>query len=242
MPSPHITAHRLLTIAAIALLIVVPGSALAKKGKKRDKKDEGIMEVGIESIDDFFADVSRIDRNLNGANRLLEAARGDLNSALGLKKRTTLPKAIAELDARADGKLKLVMKGKVPTLSASEAVPSDVTAGIDAVNGFTHKMQRSIMKLADAPVAAASLAKKSRTLPQKTKDEIAEGNLLDHIFKGPKAIKAVNHNVGITKKLPSKTDKTVTRLDRINRSIVTEFGEGKQPAKGGPRERTKKRR
>jgi len=237
MPSPHVTARRLLAIAAIALLVATPGAALAKKGKKKDKKNEGIMEVGIESIDDFFADVSRIDRNLNGANRLLEAARGDLNSALGLKKRTTLPKAIAELDARADGKLNLVMKGKVPTLSASEAVPSDVTAGIDAVNGFTSKMQRSIVKLADAPVAAASLAKKSRTLPQKTKDEIAEGNLLDHIFKGPKAIKAVNHNMGITKKLPSKTDKTVTRLDRINRSIVTEFGDGKQPAKGGTRKR-----
>jgi hypothetical protein len=93
-------------------------------------------------------------------------------------------------------------------------------------------MHRSMLNLADAPAAAASLAQKSRTLPQKTRDELAEGNVLDHLFKGPKALKAVNHNMGITKKLPSKTDKTVTRLDRINRSIIDEFGDGAGPSRG----------
>ncbi len=228
MPLVSSRTARTLTVALLAFTLVAPGSAFAKKGKKK-KSDDGIWEVGVASIDDFFSDVDSIDRSLDKANRLLDGARTDLNSALGLNKKTTIPKALAELDARADGKLKLVMKGKVPTLAASDAVPTDVTAGIDAVNGFTNKMHRSITALADAPAAAASLAKKSKALPEQTREEL-EGNLLASLFKAPKALKAVNHNVGITRKLPSKTDKTVTRLDRINRSVIDEFG-GAMPGK-----------
>ncbi len=234
-PPPFLRSwRRLAAIGALALLVAAPGSAHAKK---KDKDDDGIWQVGFETIDSFFADVDKLNRDLDAANRLLDGAKTDLNSALGLRKRTTLPKALAELNTRAEGKLGVVMKGKVPTLAASDAVPTDVQAGIDAVNGFTKKMERSMTRLADAPATASSLVKKSRTLPDDVKAEIAAGNLIDNIIKGPKAVKAVNHNVGVTKALPGKADKTVTRLDSINRSILTEFtpvgGGGKAPpAKG----------
>lgn len=210
---------------AVVAALLWPGMAMAKSSKK---SDAGIWEVGIDSVDAVFADVGRIDSRLNSARKLLKGARGDLNTALGLKSKTTLPKALAELNKRANGKIKVVKKGKTPTLAASDAVPTDVKRGIDAVNGFTGDITQSLADLADASKTAVALTRKAKDLPSAVRKDLAKGSVIDKAIAGPKMLKAVNHNMSITKALPKKTDRVVGRLNNIQSSVVTEFTPAKR--------------
>jgi hypothetical protein len=209
-------------LLALGLAFATP--ALAKKGDD----DEGIIKTGIVSFDRVFNDVASIDRRLSNAQAMLGDARVNLNTALGLKEGTPLKKGFAELKERADGKVDLVMKGAIPTLEAKEAVPSDVTKGIDAVNGFTGNLVASLNDLAAVPGDARNLVQKTKTFPASLQKELQGGNLIDQLVAGPKVAKALTHNLGVTKALPTKADRVVGRMNSLQTTVVSEFTPAKR--------------
>jgi len=204
----------------LAVALTAPGPALAKK--KGKGKNNGIQITGIESFDDVFADVKSMDKRLTSANKLLGNAKKELNTALGLKEGTPLKDGIAELRTRADGKIGLGMKGKIPTLEATDAVPTDVQTGIDAVNQLNSDLVTSIEDLLQVSKDIQSVVKKSKAFPSQVSKEF-DGGLLEKIFKMPKAAKATVHNLGITKELPGKTKKVLTRMQDIEKTVRGEF-------------------
>jgi hypothetical protein len=206
---------------AVVVMLAVPGMAFAKSKKKKD--DDGIWDTGIKSMDVVFKDVANIDRRLDSARAMLGSARGDLNTALGLNSKTTLPKAMAELNKRAGGKLKIATTGNVPKLSASDAVPSDVQKGIDAVNGFSGDLARSIADLSSASQSAVALTRKTKDFPKNVKAELAKEDIISQVIGAPKAVKAVSHNLTVTKALPGKADKVVGRMNNIQSAMISEF-------------------
>jgi len=222
----------------LLLAVALVGAAPAHAKKKKKGKDDGIQITGIEAFDSVFGDVASIDKRLTNASKVLSSAKKELNTALGLKDGTPLKKAITELKGRADGKVGLAMKGKVPTLEATDAVPTDVQTGIDAVNQMNSDLVTSIEDLVQVTKDVQSIVKKSKSFPNDIKKEFAGTSILDKIFKMPKAAKATMHNLGITKELPGKTDKVLGRMQDIEKTVRGEFvplkDGGGAPKRGGP--------
>jgi len=220
----------------LAMTLVGAGPALAKK--KGKGKDDGIQMTGVEAFDDVFRDVRSIDRRLSNASDVLSNAKGELTTALGLKKGTPLKKAIGELNERADGKVGLAMKGKVPTLEATDAVPTDVQTGIDAVNQMNSDIITSIEDLVQVGKDLDSIMKKSKKFPNQIQKEFEGEGLFDKIFKMPKAAKTTMHNLGVTKELPGKTERVLSRMQDIEQTVRKEFvpvdkGKGGGVGRGG---------
>lgn len=213
---------------ALALTLAFAPAAHAKK--KDDKPEEGIWEVGIQTFDRVFSDVAAIDRKLTNAQTMLSDAKTQLNTALGIKNNTPIRKGLAELQERAGGKVSLAMTGKIPTLKANEAVPSDVQKGIDAVNGLSSNLVGSIEALASTPADVKALIAKSKTFPADLQKELKEGSIVDKIVAGPKAVKAVSHNMKVTKDLAPKSERVVSRMNAIQSTLTTEFVPKKSPA------------
>jgi hypothetical protein len=125
--------------ATLALSLMLAAPALAAKDKdKKDKAEERptIELCGLASFDEVFTKVAAIDEQLAAARQLLTTANRDLNTALELEKGTPLQDGLADLKAEAEGKLTVAMEGTVPKLQAKNAVPANLQAAIDAVNGM----------------------------------------------------------------------------------------------------------
>src|SRR5690349_9929144 len=151
--------------ATLALMLVLAGPAFAKdkdKGEKAGKsgpEERPVIEMtGLASFDEVFTRVAAIDEQLATAKKMLTSANIDLNAALGLANGTPIKDGLADLQAKADGKLSVAMEGTMPKLSATDAVPANVQSAIDAVNGMVTGITGSIAALETIPAEAAALA------------------------------------------------------------------------------------
>ena len=195
-----------------------------KKSKKKGKKKVGnIQMTGLKSIDGFFGDARSIDRRLDAAQKARRDGRTSIATAMGLPKSASLGDAIAELDRKTKGKLSIVMNGAVPEITPAGMMPSDVRAGLDAVNGAMNGYVDAITNLKGVPEEAASLIKKAQDMPEKVKAEFIPFS----IVKLPdqlKAVKKVRNNIEVTLSLPRRSTKVVKGLNDDLTMIVNTFG------------------
>lgn len=220
--------RRLLATLMVALLALglSSGDAWAKKNKKGKKKSEPTVQLtGIAAFDDVFSRVKEIDHRLSSAEQLLATARKDLNDALGLKRDTPLKTGLADLKSKANGKVKVVMKGKQPKLEPSDAVPQNVSNALDAVNRMTDGIVQSLDDLSGIPAEAKSLIAETKSFPDKLKTEL-KADPLSGIMKGPKVLKTLKGNATVTAGLPDRSTKVVKRMNNMVTLVRGEFPVG----------------
>jgi len=203
---------RIATIALLAGLVVSP-TADAKKDKGGDDaasaEESGgeaeaveIVDTGIAAFDDVFGEVRNIHETLDRASQQLADANSGIATALGLSADTPLATALADLKEKAAGNIEVAMDGTVPSLKASDAVPENVQAGIDAVNSAITNVTATVSDLAALPDQVKGLVEKSKAMPAQLKDpSIISGVPKSDLLKIPKQLK------GNTKALTATPDK-----------------------------------
>lgn len=216
------------------------GKKKGKSGKdKKRKKKDGVQETGIKSFDRVFKEVGDIDTRLASAESELRLGRQNLNTALGLPKGTPFADALADLQNKAEGKLRLgVSNGAVPKLEPTDAVPSNVQAAVDGFNGFTANLTSSITDVSHLSSDITRLVDATAHMPENLVAEFSKSSggvsIIEKLFVLPKAVKATGHNIkivtGLDDRVTSLSHRMTDLVDLVNDSFAPMPGKG---GKGG---------
>lgn len=199
--------------------------AFARKHRK-GRNHDAIALTGIQSFDRVFARVGEIDRLLASAESELRTGKRNLNAALELKRGTPLTQGLAELQHRAKGKLGRAMDGRVPKLHATDAVPSNVSNAVDAVNGLAENLTASLADVQALAPEIERLVNDAQKLPDRLKAEFTRTNgagLVDLVLKLPKTTKALTHDLEITTGLADRTTALTARMTEVLGVLNKEF-------------------
>ncbi len=231
MPSPATRPGLRLLALPLSMLLLLGASsdALAKgkkKGTKGKKKSSAKVELtGIPSVDKVFKQLKQLDGTVNSALKHRTKTHKNINTALGLKN-ATLPQALNHIKSEAKGKVRISMQGRTPHLEATDALPPDILAGIEAINSGMKHYGKALQEVAKIPKQSKALAQKIKAAPKDIKSEFLSNPTL--AFKVPKGLKITKTNLGIAKSLPGRSKKVVKGINTDTKLIVTTFG-GKWP-------------
>jgi hypothetical protein len=207
---------------ALALATLLMSEAHAGKKDSKGKADPPTIEMtGLKSFDKVFSEFQDIDTKIGNAEQAMKVAKRKLNEALELEKGTPLKDGIADLKTQADGKVKVAMKGKQPTLAASDAVPENVSNAIDAVNAMTEQLTTAIEELATVPEDIKRLSEASADFPSSLKDELSKSGA--KVTEAPKILKTLKGNVAATGQLPERSGKVATRAGNMVKMVAETF-------------------
>jgi hypothetical protein len=202
-------------------LAVAPSIAEAKpsKGAAAAESLPVIQPTGIPEFDEVFLKAKAIHDTLDAQDAELKTARTALTTALGVAEDAPIATALADLKTKANGKLKLVMKGKTPRLEASDAVPENVQTAIAAVNTLLDAGEKSI----DASVGLVDQAKQLATacagFPAKLPSVIQDPSKL------LSAGKLVKDDVKATAATPDRVDRLMKSTEAIFTDLKGAFAE-----------------
>lgn len=221
--SPRRKAHRWLALPIAALLVLGGASDAHAKGKKKKGKKKGAAKVeltGIPSVDKVFKQLKKLDNTVSKAAKHRNKVHKSINTALGLKN-ASFAQALAHLKTESKGKVRVTMQGSVPQLKATDALPDNIVAGIEAINtGFKHYPQ-AIKEIAKIPKQTKTLTKKIKAAPQEIKSEFLSNPTL--AFKVPKGLKSTKNNLGIAKTLPKRSKTVVKGMNSDTKLVVNTF-------------------
>jgi hypothetical protein len=145
----------LATVAALGM----PGDAVAKKSKKKGKTT--VQLTGVKSLDKVFKPLKKLDKSITKAQKARRKGAASINTALGLQKGTSLQAAMKHLQREAKGKVRVTMSGGMPQLKASDALPTNIKAGVEACNTVLKSYATATKSLAKAPKQAQKLVKQA---------------------------------------------------------------------------------
>lgn len=215
------------------------GKNANKKGKadKPRKKKDGIQVTGIKSFDRVFKEVGDIDRRLSHAENQLRSGRQNLNAALGLPKGTPFADALADLQNKAEGNLRLGLSGGgIPKLEATDAVPSNVQKAVDGFNGFTTNLTSSLDDVGQVSKDISHLVNATSKMPANLMQEFSKSSngtigLIEKLFILPKAIKNTTHNVKVVAGLDDRVSLLNHRIQDLVGTVQNSF-DGPKTGKG----------
>jgi len=207
-----------------ALAIAAPGPAVAKKGKKKKKKAKAVhvQLTGVKSLDKVFKPLKKIDQKVTKAQKHRRKGKDAINSALGLKKGTSLPAAMAHLKKEAQGKVNVKVNGGSPTLEASDALPPHIKEGIEACNVLLKSYPKAIKELAGVPKQATKLVKEAKALPSSLKSEITSDPT--NAIAIVRNLGVVKDNIKVASQLPKRAAKVTKGLNKDLKVMVSAFG------------------
>ena len=202
------------TLSVLALLLGLSLSPSALAGSKIPE----IHKTGIKEVDPTFLKAKAIHDDLDTIHRSLKTANNNLATALNLPKETSLNQSLTELKKRGNNKINTVLEdGRWPRLKATDAVPSDVQDGIDAVNSLVDALKTSEATLKDMPAASKELAASAQKLPGRVSfSSLSQNNI--SITKLPKTAKKFKNNMKAVKATPER----VERVERQTTSMATQ--------------------
>ena len=227
-------------VATLALGTLLMSDAHAGKEPEKGKAEVPTIEMtGLEAFDAVFTEFKNIDDKVANAESAMKTAKRKLNEALALEKGTPLKDGIADLKAKSEGKVKVAMKGKQPTLEASDAVPENVANAIQAVNEMTEQLTISIDELASVPEDIKRLTEASAAFPSTIKDELTKSGA--KITAAPKILKTLKGNIAATSQLPDRSGKVAGRAGSMVMMVADTFpggdeGAADEGAEGGAEE------
>ena len=152
----------LLMGGALVATAAVEPPAFAKKDKEVEYVK--IKKTGIKEFDDIFMQVKDIQDVLQDVEKAINSSSKDLATALGLSADTPFSTAVADLKEKAQGKITVVQSGTVPTLAATDAVPGNVQAGMDAVNHGIAEVANAADGLKSLPNKMTALASSASSI------------------------------------------------------------------------------
>lgn len=204
-------------IVALMFALVLSPEALA--GKKKSNKIPEIQKTGISEFDPTFMDVKSIHDDLDTIRSALKSGNQNLATALDMPRETSLDESLAELKKRANNKINYTLEnGAWPKLKATDAVPSDVQAGIDAVNNLVDSIKTSSETLAAMPAKAKELGITAAAFPADLNMDLLTKNNLT-VDKLPTIAKKLKNNAKAIKATPERiervTDQTVNMVTKV---------------------------
>ena len=227
--SPYRSARRWFALPIAALLVLGGAGDAHAKGKKKGKgkgkkKGAGKVELtGIPSVDKVFKQLKKLDNTVNKAAKHRKKVHKSINTALGLKN-ASFGQALQHLQSEAKGKVRVSMQGSIPQLQATDALPDNIVAGIEAINtGFKHYPQ-AIKEIAKIPKQAKNLSKKIKAAPKEIKSEFLSNPTL--ALKVPKGLRVTKDNLGIAKTLPKRSKNVVKGMNSDTKMVVSTFRGG----------------
>ena len=192
----------------------------------KKKKTQSVELTGVDSFDKVFRKAREAERTLKSAERNVRKSKQSFRKSLKLGKKTTYIQGLKELKGRAKGKLTVVMKGGVPTLKPKDAVPSDVMAGIEAVNALSKSIPAALRDMKDVSRASTAMYKRAKQFPNNIQAELASGGadgLIAILFKAPKIAKTTVSNLKIIGAMPKRASVVSQDLGQISNSIRKTF-------------------
>lgn len=213
----------LMALAGVFALstLAAPGTAEAKK-KKKKKKAAHVQLTGVKSLDKTFKPLKKLDSHITKAQKARRKGAAAINDALGLKQGTSLNQAMRHLQSQAKGKVKVKMEGGTPQLKPSDALPTHIAKGIEAVNVLLKSEVTAIKELAQAPAEAQKLVKQAKALPTQLKSELASNPL--EAVTILRNLGVVKDNIKVAVGLPKRATKVTKNLNKDLKLIVTGFG------------------
>jgi hypothetical protein len=207
-------------ILALSAPLLYAPAAEAKKGEgaKADASQIPPIEMtGVKQFDGVFERAKTIQDKLNTEHTHMGDAHHNLNKALGLAEDSPISTAMNDLKGKAAGKIKMTMNGKTPTMGASEAVPENVTAGIDATNGLITAATGSVTTALGLKGDVQALVQECAAFPGQVP------GVLKNPMEAAKALKVVNANLKAIKAFPAYIDQFATDLETLFNDIKTVF-------------------
>lgn len=211
----------------VCLAVLLSGGSALAKGTR--ETPEGIELTGIKSFDKVFRKVDGIDQRLTNAERDLQSGQQQLNTSLELKRGAPFSDAIAELKERAEGKLELsVSTMSAPTLSTTDAVPSNVQRSVDALNALTLDVTSALDELSGIGPEIDALVRKTGDMPANLREEFKKdsGSLLSMLFELPKTSKTLSHDLAVTRELPGRAVAVTEEMTALLDIVHSEFRGG----------------
>ena len=212
----------------IALAVLTLGAAVTLSPMAEAKKEKApeasagitwtpLEMTTVQGIDDVLKPADDLQNNLKTIYDGLVSARTNFSTVLGVATDAPIATALADLKTKGAGKIKVAMEGTTPKLSASDAVPENVTKGIEAANG-----------LVDAGV---STVKAVTALDDKVKEVVASvtglPSKLPSMGLDPKVLLSATKIVGkdgkIVADLPNKMKAIVDEVNNLFTSIKDAF-------------------
>jgi hypothetical protein len=202
---------------AVLLVGLLASAAFDTAAFAKDTAPPEITATGIKDFDEVFMQAKDIQTNLTTSKSKLQTANDDVNSSLGLAKGTPFKDAMADLNKKADGKVKVAMTGKTPTLTAQEGCPANVKASVDATNKAASQISAVVDNMVTLEQQSEELVEKSEHFVEKAPEAISNSGI--SVTQVPKVTKTVKTNVGIVEKTPGQVkalgDEATSMLDAV---------------------------
>lgn len=214
--------NRLLISLIFALSLGTGAFAADKSGDANAPKYPEIKLTKIQEFDPTLSKAKDIHTTLEGIENKLHDANKGLAATLSLPETTSIDDALAELQKRANNKIKVAMKGKVPKLEASDAVPEEVQKGIDTVNGLTDDLGASLEQIQGMPAEVTQLINDVKGFPtQLNLDLIKKNNLQPTEL--PKITKTLGVDLKAVEATPERiqgvTDQTLGLFTKVQKAF-----------------------
>ncbi len=212
--------RNLVTLCAAGMIAFHIDNAFAKKDKGSDDGAATftIEDTGVAKVDSFYDQVEGIVAKLQGAQADMDNANAKLAEALGLGEGTPVADALADLQAKAEGKVELVLEGTKPTLKASDAMPENLQAAIDATNAMATSLTNAAQTLKGVAGEVTPLVGQAGDMPA----AIAESDL--GLADKAKATKTTAANLKTTKQVATEADTLAGQCGETLELIKTTFG------------------
>ena len=214
-----------LMVTAVLGLGLISADAEAKKKRKKGPPTH-IRMTGVKSFDTVFRQARKANNKLKAAQSDLRESKVALRSALGLGKRSTYVQGLRELKRRADGKLRVWVDGGRVQLKATDAIPSDVQKGVDAVNQLTRSIPSAVRNLNGVRKESTKMFKKAQRFPNNMQRELGQqgiDGLWDLPFRAPKITRKTLHNVRVIGAMPQRAARTSADLVQVSTTIKDIF-------------------
>jgi hypothetical protein len=204
--------RRFFAVSALALA-AVSTPALAGKAATTE-----IQMTGISAFDPTFTSAKDIQGKVTGQTTTLHSARANVNTAIGVATDAPLATALADLSKKAEKKISVAMEGSMPKLNPDAALPDNVKAAVDSVNGLVEAGNDTVTACTglknDATQLVSAIAGFPGQLPSVVKNPM----------ELPKATKIVGDNAKIIGEFPKQIDALVAEVEGIYSDVKSAFG------------------
>lgn len=208
---------RLSHLLPVAALLFTGVALAGPKAKEADPLPV-IVLTGISEFDGVFGQAKDIQDKLKTETETLKQARVDTAAALEVAADSPLETAFAELQKKAEHKIKVISEGGIPKLNPDAAVPDNVQKGIDAVNGLVAAANRTVSTATGLKADAVQLASACSAFPGKVPGLVK--NPMEVMSKG----KVVGDDTKATSALPDRLQLLIDQGGKIVTDVQAAFG------------------
>lgn len=198
-------------------------NAFAGKEKGDAPKYPVIEMTGVSQFDPSFAKGKTMHDTLQSAEDKLAVANKSLAKALAVPETTSIDDMLAELKKRAGNKIEVGLeKGRIPKIKPTDAVPSDVQAAIDALNGSMDALGGALEQVELLPAQAMALVTEVKEFPSQISPDLLKQNNLSATDL-PKVTKKTGANLKAIEATPERikgvTDQTMNMFTKVQNGL-----------------------